>query len=118
MVNDKPGSVGAYPYAPTGTVILSPNSYYFIVLTSGSAVANGAYEWGEGASPANVSGGWLEVAGVARSATGTSGWLGVSPAGFAQLAIYATAIPESGVLSLFILGGWLLRRHGQEPARE
>jgi hypothetical protein len=36
---------GVFTYTPVSNLTLSPNTVYFIVLTSGTTVANGAYEW-------------------------------------------------------------------------
>ena len=40
-----PVTGGIFAYTPTGNLTLSPNEYYFIVLTAGTTVANGAYDW-------------------------------------------------------------------------
>jgi hypothetical protein len=85
---------GFYTYTPTSNIILYPNIYYFIVITAGTAVANGSY---------NPSGDWGGGIGhVATSGNGSS-WFG-TPAGYAQFAITATPIPEPSPSLLLLLG--------------
>jgi len=36
---------GTFTYTPLSNLTLSPNTPYFIVLTAGITIANGAYEW-------------------------------------------------------------------------
>ncbi|HEX3801183.1 MAG TPA: choice-of-anchor R domain-containing protein [Verrucomicrobiae bacterium] len=43
-----PANGGLYAYTPDSNLVLSPNTAYFLVLTSGTTVANGAYEWNLG----------------------------------------------------------------------
>jgi len=40
-----PVAGGIYTYSPASDLILSPRAVYWVVLTSGTAVANGAYDW-------------------------------------------------------------------------
>lgn len=103
-----PATGGIYMYIPTGNLTLSPSTDYFIVLTSGTAIASGAYEWNfTHTSIYNPGDVW--VLGVALSSSdGSSPWtrLGTNPQfDFSQFAITATPVPEPGVLSLFVLGG-------------
>jgi hypothetical protein len=100
-----PSTSGIYTYTPASSLILSPNAIYFLVLTAGTAVANGAYEW-NWAYPStsyNPSGNWAGGGHEFSSSFGSSwGFLG----GFyPQYAINAEGVPEPGVLSLFVLGG-------------
>jgi hypothetical protein len=107
-----PVSSGVYTYTDDSNITLSPNGYYFIVLTGGTAVANGAYEWSlTDTYSYNPSGGWGvlsnegQVAAYYKSSQGTS-WIGQ----FAdiQFAINATAIPEPSSEILLGLGGVFL----------
>lgn len=83
-----------------------------MVLTAATVVANGAFNWGLSAYPPSGSGGWGGADAMLRSADGITGWREPLPYnGDPQLAIYATAVPEPGVLSLAIMGGLLLLRH-------
>jgi len=96
-----PSTTGIYTYTPNSSLILSPG-IYFIVVTAGTSVANGAYEWNltdpNSYSPIN---GW-RAGGVWKSSDGLA-WLYNS--GAPQFVITATAIPEPGVLSSLGLGG-------------
>lgn len=108
-----PSIAGVYSYTPAASLRLSPGTDYFVVLTAATAVASGAFNWGLSAYPPTTAGaGWGEGNGVFRSANGASGWSAAGPyLGTAQFAIYATAIPEPGALSLALLGGLLLLRY-------
>jgi hypothetical protein len=105
-----PSTGGIYTFTAVSNLMLAQNMAYFIVLTAGTAVANGAYELGyTGATNDILSNGWVGYAGVWTS---TNGALPFPPPRFsptygnlAQFALNATAIPEPGVLSLFGLGG-------------
>jgi hypothetical protein len=67
-----PVNEGVYIYTPPSNLVLSPSSYYYIVLTSGTTVANGAYDWGlAGANSYNPNGGWGGVTGVWNSNNGS-----------------------------------------------
>jgi hypothetical protein len=103
-----PVNGGIYTYTAAG-LTLSSSSDYFIVLTAGTAVANGAYEWSyAGGNSYNPFGGW-SFEGFFQSSDGSS-WNYTSSA-FAQYAIDATAVPEPGVFGLFGLGGSFLAWH-------
>jgi hypothetical protein len=98
-----------YTYAPTANLTLSPSTLYFIVLTAGTAVANGAYDWSlAGANSYNPSGGWVGDGGHVYTSSDGSSWTG-SPATYPQFAINATPIPEpSPSLLIFLCSGVLL----------
>jgi hypothetical protein len=114
-----PVAGGIFTYIDNSSLVLSPNTPYFIVVTAGTPVANGAYEWSRASSAYyNPSGGWqapFEPIGAVecKSANGSS-WYGVGIYG--QFAIDATAVPEPGVLSLLAMGGlgflWHRRKAG------
>jgi len=102
-----PTTAGIYTYVPGSSLTLSPNTLYYLVLTAGTAVSNGAYQWDYASSPAyNPSDNWGWGNGL-RSSNGTS-WslLGAYPNDYPQFAIDATAIPEPGILGLLGLGGF------------
>ncbi len=98
-----PTAAGIYTFTSVSNLMLSPNKQYYIVLTAGTMVANGAYSWSESTFPPSSSGNWSASNGILQSANGTAPWF--PTAGIAQFAITATAIPEPGVLGLFGLGG-------------
>jgi hypothetical protein len=103
-----PSTAGTYTFTSVSNLLLSPSTFYFIVLTAGTAVANDAYSWSESAFPPNSSGAWSAGNAVIHSGDGISGWSSdPSPyaySGIGQFAINATAIPEPDVLGLFGLG--------------
>jgi hypothetical protein len=113
--SSSPSAAGTYAYAATVNLTLSPNTFYFVVLTAGTTVADGAYNWSESAYPPSSGDGWRGGNGIIQSINGTSGWSPTPPyQGIGQLAISATAVPEPGVLSLVALGGLLLLRRRQK----
>jgi hypothetical protein len=103
-----PTTAGVYSFTTPSSLSLSPMTTYFIVLTSSTTVANGAYDWNESAYPPDVSNWGLGINGIERSSNGTSGWTATPYLGIAQFAIYATPTPEPGVVGLFALGGLLV----------
>jgi hypothetical protein len=99
-----PTTAGIYTYATASSLILSPSTGYFIVLTANTAAANGTYELSAaGASSYSPSGGWVGGNHLRISNNGSS-WNSLSGT-YPQFAINATPIPEPGVLSLLGLGG-------------
>jgi hypothetical protein len=102
-----PTTAGIFTYTPASNLTLSPSTIYYIVLTAGTAVANGTYEWTfMNIASYNPSAGW--GGGVTLSSVDGSSWfrLGSNPNyDYSQFAINATAIPEPGVLGLLGLGG-------------
>ena len=106
-----PVTGGIYTYSPASDLALLPNTSYFIVLTAGTAVANGAYEWSFANTFApTISGGWIGGRILLSSSVGLN-WEPV-PSALPQFAIYATpAVPEPSILGLLALGGFFLVRH-------
>jgi hypothetical protein len=98
-----PTTAGIYTFTPASNLTLSSQTGYFIVLTAGTEVANGAYDWSyAGTNSYNPSVGWSSLGDVWTSSDG-SHWNTTGDS--AQFAINATAIPEPGVSGLFGLGG-------------
>jgi hypothetical protein len=102
-----PTEAGTYSYTAPSLLMLSALTDYYIVLSSATTTANGAYSWNESTYPPGVND-WGGVGnGILQSSNGTSGWSPTSYLGIAQFTIYATPSPEPGVLGLFALGGLL-----------
>jgi hypothetical protein len=107
-----PAAGGVFTYTPASSLILSPNTAYFIVLTAGIPVANGAYEWSYASAGPNSFynpiGGWnappVDIGIDNYQSSNGSTW-NLSSSGFLQFAISATPVPEPDVLSLLGLGG-------------
>jgi hypothetical protein len=106
-----PVTAGTYTYNPTADFILSSSTGYYIVLTAGTAVANGAYEWSESAYPPNASIYWGAGNGVFESNNGASGWSPTPYLGIAQFAINATAVPEPSSEILLGFGSLIFLWH-------
>lgn len=102
-----PATTGLYTYTASSGLSLSPSTIYFIVVTAGTTVANGAYNWSESTYPPSVNN-WGVGNGIIRSSNGTSGWSPTPYLGIAQFAIYATLVPEPDIIGLFALGGLLV----------
>jgi hypothetical protein len=102
-----PTTAGIYSYNASPGLSLAPSTDYFIVLTAGTAVSAGAYNWSySGANDYNPVGGWISLGGGWTSVNGSS-WNAAS-ASFSRFAIYATPAPEPGVIGLFALGGLIV----------
>ena len=98
-----PATGGSYTYTPDSNLTLFPNTFYYIVLTAGTAVANGAYDWSYvGVNSYNPNGGWVGFGGSLTSINGSS-WTGIGGT-FPEFAITATAIPEPSPSWLLLLG--------------
>ncbi len=103
-----PVAGGVYTYTPASNLTLTPRTPYSIVLTAGTAVANGAYGWSYGGTNSyNPSDGWSTIGGVWSSSNGLTHWIGTGGS-FPRFALNATPVPEPGALSLLALGGLLL----------
>jgi hypothetical protein len=104
-----PVASGIYTYTPAGTLTLWPFTAYYIVLTAGTAIANGENEWSLAATNAyNPNAGW-EAGGTWTSSDGSS-WHS-STLRYLQFAINGTPVPEPSTLGLLALGGLVLVRH-------
>jgi hypothetical protein len=97
-----PSTPGIYTYTPTSSLVLSPSTIYFIVLASGTEVANGAYEWSV-ASAGTTSDNWEGWFASFDSNNSGSNWKR-APVIYGQYAITATPIPEPSSLWLLLLG--------------
>jgi hypothetical protein len=100
-----PSAGGVFTYTASG-LMLSPSTYYFIVHTAATPVAQGSYDWRSTAniSILNPSDPW-ELKYIYYSSTDGSSWAAHLREGVFQLAIYATAVPEPSSIALLSLGG-------------
>jgi hypothetical protein len=112
-----PTTAGTYTYTAPQKLLLNPNTGYFIVVTGGTGIASGAYEWSVAATSSyNSTGGWgvLQNGGVFRSSDGSS-WNAVAYT-YPQFAVNATPfVPEPGVSALIALGGLCFLWHRRKP---
>jgi hypothetical protein len=107
-----PVTAGTYTYNAPSNLTLSSDTTFFIVLTAGTAVANGAYELNfASAGPYslyNPSGGWMappfDNANDNYQSSNGLNW-NFANTGFPQFAINATAVPEPSSEILLGLGG-------------
>jgi PEP-CTERM motif len=106
-----PATGGVFDYSPISSLMLSSGTFYFIVLTAGTTVANGAYGWSL-VNGGNTSGGWVawpvDTPPYNYQSSNGSSWDRISEVPFFQFAITATPVPEPGTLSLSVLGGLLI----------
>jgi hypothetical protein len=103
-----PVAAGIYTYTAPSNLTLLPGTAYFIVLTDGTAIANGAYESSlAGTYSYNSVGGWgvgsdHGSVGVFYSSLAGSSW--IANYGNLQFAIDASPIPEPSSSFLLLLG--------------
>ncbi len=97
-----PTTAGIFSYTPDANLTLSPSTFYYIVLTAGTTVANGAYDWSY-AGTSSYNGSWASLGGIWTSSNGS--FSAEAASGYLQFAINAMAIPEPGVFGLLGLGG-------------
>ena len=95
-----PGTGGVFAYAASSLTLL-PATYYYVVVTSGTSVSNGAYTWSITSVGPTVSDDW-RPGGFFGSSDGTS-WIPYRPNPF-QFAVEATAIPEPSIAAMVALG--------------
>jgi hypothetical protein len=106
-----PATSGTYTYAAPPNLILLPHEEFYIVMTGGTTIASGAYEWsGTGAgsfASYNPIGGWNAV--EAWTSSNGSSWngQGSGPTDL-QFSITATAVPEPSSSLLLLLGTGIL----------
>ncbi len=113
LAGANPDAGGIYTYI-AASLSLSPATRYFVVITAGTPVAVGAYQWSiQNTSQYSASNGWFLDGGFLSSPNGSS-WSGYRPNPF-QFAIHAMAVPEPPSLvllsfSVLLLGANLRRR--------
>jgi hypothetical protein len=96
-----PSAGGVFTYTASGITLL-PSTRYYVVATSATPVANGAYYWSSAAS--TLTSPWaLQYPAFIYSSSNGSDWDFARGITF-QLAIYATPVPEPSTLALAGLG--------------
>ena len=101
---------GVYNYTASG-ITLSGLGSYFVVVTSMTPIAQGAFMWSSSDSYTR-NGSWA-IRSVYYTSSNGLAWEGHSREKVFQMAIYATVVPEPATLGLAGLGLgflWLLRR--------
>jgi hypothetical protein len=96
-----PSAGGVFNYTAS-SITLSPSAHYFVVATSTTPVANGAYYWSVTAAPVNYTIPWGLDKIYFRSSNG-SVWDYERLINI-QFAIYATPVPEPTAFALVGLG--------------
>jgi hypothetical protein len=101
-----PAAGGIFTYTTPG-ILLLPSTFYSVVVTTTTPVAQGAYNWSAtDSSPLFMANNYGWEFGLHDFSTDGSTW-GYSRALTFQFGIYATAIPEPSAVSLLLLGGGL-----------
>jgi hypothetical protein len=100
LSGSSPTSAGIYTYTAS-SLSLAPSAYYSIVLTSGTPVSSGAYNWSIGSGSFTAIEGWYP-GGYLGSSDGSS-WTAYRPNPF-QYAVNATAVPEPATPAVVGLG--------------
>jgi hypothetical protein len=101
LMGPDPAAGGVFTYSTTGIPLVATRVYY-VVLTSTTPVAAGAYEW-SATSPLTSSNGWLIADGYYTSNDGLT-WALPTRGRSLQLALFGTAVPEPGAGALVGLG--------------
>jgi len=116
-----PVTGGIYTFFPASSITLLPRTEYYLVLTAGTPVANGAYDWSlAGTYSYNPSGGWgvandHGIIGTYLSSRNGLSW-GANQ-GNLQFAITATPVPEPSPEIVLGLGGILVLGFGRCKAK-
>jgi hypothetical protein len=114
-----PATGGIFNYTPTSTITLLPHTDYFIVLTAGTPIANGAYEWSfVNSSSYSSTGGWAGADSILFTSQDGLSWTGIANK-YSQYAINATAIPEPSSSFLLLLGSgvFIYVRRNKKPSK-
>ncbi|HEX5398099.1 MAG TPA: choice-of-anchor R domain-containing protein [Verrucomicrobiae bacterium] len=119
LVGSDPSAGGIFTYTASD-LTLSPSTVYYLVLSATTTATQGAYNWS--ATDASITGGkegWF-IGNFYFGSTDGSNWQ-PSRQEIPQLGIFATPIPEPGVLGLLGLGGiaalWCRRKNSPQKNR-
>ena len=115
-----PVTAGVYDYTPSGNLILSPNTGYYIVLTSATPSSDGTYNWNRTAYRPSSIDSWGVDQAFHSSDGNWTGWHSFSDEGYGQFSITAEPAPEPSSSWLLFLGSGILfyvRRHRKYHCR-
>jgi hypothetical protein len=113
LIGSDPGTGGVFTFSASG-LTLAPSSFYCIVATGATVVAQGAYPWTLADSGSfSSSDGWTGSI-IYYTSTDGSGWSFIRPRPL-QFAVDATAVPEPTSLAMILCcgatcGAFALRR--------
>jgi hypothetical protein len=102
LAGSDPAAGGLYTYNTSG-ITLSSSTFYFVVLTAATPVANGTYDWSAVNRPTQSIERW-GIENVYYSSVNGSTWEAQARQSVFQLGIYGTPIPEPGASALIALG--------------
>ncbi len=103
LIGDQnPTTPGLYTYTTPG-ITLSPAANYFLVVTCGNAVAEGAYNWSTAVRPSQVHNDNLHI-GYYYDSTDGANWTSHVRQDVALVAIYGTTVPEPSSSFMFVCG--------------
>jgi len=113
----EPSTAGVFTYASAG-IMLARSTLYFIVVTAGTPVANGSYDWSfANTGSCFTADQWLNFTYSYASSDGSQWTRNDQPF---QFAVSATAVPEPATYALVVLlgGGWLVWRRRKSTCQE
>jgi len=111
--SENPSTTGVYTYTPTGDLLLSARTAYYIVVSAGTPAAEGAYRWNyAGTWSYNRIDGWNGIYPY-LSSDGSSWTKNGLPVAFPLFGVNATPeVPEPSGTALLLLGGFWVARRG------
>ena len=118
LTGPDPAAGGIYAYT-AANITLSPSTYYFVVVTAATSIANGAYSWSyAGVSSYTASGGW-QLGPYHHSSADGSVWNRTAVPNM-HFAVDASPVPEPAVAALMGIGlaCLLLGRHKRNRVGE
>ena len=103
LVGSDPAAGGLFSYTASD-LDLSPSTFYFVVVTAATPVAQGAYDWSAANGSPSVGNQQWTIYDFYNSSPDGSSWTGHIRLNIPQLGIYATAVPEPATVALAGLG--------------
>jgi hypothetical protein len=103
LVGPDPSAGGVFSYTAS-SLELSPATFYFVVVTAATPVAQGTYVWSGANGPPYVGNEQWTIYDVFYSSSDGSTWTRHARENVFQMAVYADAVPEPSTLALAGLG--------------